>query len=107
VVAKFQAKQYNKHMKFNVSHVAKLANLPLTTEEMKKLTQQLESTLAYIDHLEEVDTKNIKPTSQVTGRENVLRTDVAKESLSQEQALSNTKATENGFFKVKGVFEEE
>lgn len=94
-------------MKINVPHVAKLANLPLTDEEIKALEPQLDTTLAYIDHLNEVDTKNVEPTSQVTGLENVLRQDVAKDSLTQEQALQNAKATHNGLFKVKGVFEEE
>jgi aspartyl-tRNA(Asn)/glutamyl-tRNA(Gln) amidotransferase subunit C len=93
-------------MKINVKHVAKLANLPLTEEEIKHFEPQLEETLKYIEQLEEVDTKNVEPTSQVTGLENVLDEDVAKPSLSQEESLSNTKDKQNGFFKVKGIFEE-
>lgn len=94
-------------MKINVPRIAKLANLPLNDEELKKLEPQLEATLAYIDHLNEIDTESVKPTSQVTGQENVLREDVAKESLTQKQALANSQATYNGLFKVKGVFENE
>ncbi len=92
-------------MKLNVSHIARLANLPLTDEEKKKFESQLESTLAYIEQLNEVDTKNIEPTSQVTGLENVLREDVPQASLSQEIVLSNTTNKHNGFFKVKGIFD--
>ena len=94
-------------MKINVPHIAKLANLPLTEEEIKQFGPQLESTLAYIDQLNEVDTKNIEPTSQVTGLENVLREDEAEDSLSQKAVLSNAKVIHNGFIQVKGIFENE
>ena len=94
-------------MKINVPHVAKLANIPLSDAETKQLETQLAATLEYVEHLNEVDTKNVEPTSQVTGLKNILREDVAKASLTQEQALSNTAATHNGLFKVKGVFENE
>lgn len=92
-------------MKFDISHVAKLANLPLTDEEKKKFESQLEETIQYIEGLNEVDTEGIEPTSQVTGLENVLREDEIKPSLSQEQALSNAKSTHNGLFKVKGILD--
>lgn len=94
-------------MKINITKVAKLANLPLTDEEKKKFESQLESTLAYIEQLNEVATKNITPTSHVTGLENVLREDIAKDSLTQEQALANTTSKQNGLFKVKGIFKDE
>ncbi len=92
-------------MKFDISHVAKLANLPLTDEEKKKFAAQLEETITYVESLEKVDTANIEPTSQVTGLENVIREDIVKPSLSQDEALSNAKQTHNGFFKVKGILD--
>ena len=94
-------------MKLDITRVAQLANIPLTRDEEKTLSKQLEETLRYIEQLEEVDTKGVQPTSQVTGLENVLAEDVAEPSLTQKQALSNTDATYNHFFKVKGVFEDE
>lgn len=94
-------------MKVNVSHIAKLANLPLTDQEIKKFEKQLSDTLQYIKHLNEVDTKNIEPTSQVTGLTNVLRDDLATPSLSQIDALSNAKNQHKGFFQVKGILENE
>jgi len=57
----------------DVKHVAKLANLPLTDEEIKKFQEQLSSVVSYIDELQEVDTKDVEPTSQTTGLENVFR----------------------------------
>lgn len=94
-------------MKINIKTVAKLANLHLTAEEEEKFSKQLEETAVYVDELEEVETDNIEATSQVTGLENVLREDIAKPSLSQEDALKNAKDTHNGFFKVKGILQNE
>lgn len=93
-------------MKINVSHVAKLANLPLKSEEKEKFEKQLSEILAYIEKLKEVDTKNVEATSQVTGLENVTREDETSPSLSQKEALSNTKSQHNGLFKVKAILDE-
>ena len=92
-------------MKFDISHVAKLANLPLSDEEKKKFEKQLDETIQYIQNLNEVNTAGIEPTSQVTGLENVTREDEVKPSLSQEDALSNAKSVHNGLFKVKGILQ--
>lgn len=104
-------------MKLDIAKVAKLANLTLSEEEEKKFEKQLEETITYIENLDEIDTTDVEPTSQVTGLENVTREDEVKPSLSQEQALSNTKpaspdggqdgSTQNGFFKVKGILNSE
>ncbi len=94
-------------MKIDVAHIAKLANLPLSDKEKNKFESQLESTLDYIEQLKEVDTKNVEPTSQVTGLENVTRDDSPRESLSQNDALSNTKDKHNGLFKVKAILDTE
>lgn len=92
-------------MKIDVSHVAKLANLPLTKEEKGKFEKQLNSILSYIEKLNEVDIKNIEPTSQVTGLENVEREDKTCPSLSQEEVLANTKQKQNGMFKIPAIFD--
>jgi len=94
-------------MKINISHVAKLANLPLLDSEKQKFETQLSSILDYIAKLNEVDTSNVKDTSQVTGLENILREDKPLPSLSQKDALFQAKTTHNGFFAVKGIFENE
>ncbi|MEK7159873.1 MAG: Asp-tRNA(Asn)/Glu-tRNA(Gln) amidotransferase subunit GatC [Patescibacteria group bacterium] len=93
-------------MKINISHIAKLANLFLLPNEKTKLEMQLEETIDYVNELNQIDTKNIEPTSQVTGLENITRDDLAKPSLSQDDALSNAKSKHNGFFKVNAVFKD-
>lgn len=92
-------------MKIDVSHIAKLANLPLKKEDEKKYEKQLSSILDYIEKLKEVDTRNVSETSQVTNLENITRNDETSPSLSQDEALFNTSNKHNGFFKVKAIFE--
>lgn len=90
-------------MKINVSHIAKLANLPLSTQEEKKFKKQLAEILDYIGKLNEVDTSGVEPVSHITGLENVVREDETLPSLSQEEALQNTKSKHNGLFRVKAI----
>ena len=92
--------------KKTVKHVALLANLKLSEKEIKKFQKQLSEILAYVDKLNELNTKGIEPTSQVTGLENVFREDEPKPSLSQKEVLSGAKNIEKGMFKIKAIFEE-
>lgn len=92
-------------MRIDVSHVAKLAELELKPEEIKKFETQLSKVLDYVDQLKKVDTDKVEPTSQVTGLENVTREDEPSPSLSQEEVLKNAKSKHNGMFKVKAIFE--
>ena len=92
-------------MKINIAHIAKLANIPVSHEEEKKLEQELESTLIQVGRLEEIATENIIPTFQVTGLQNVWREDEIVPSLTQEEALKNAKKTHNGFFVVPAILE--
>lgn len=96
-------------MKIDVKHVAKLANLKISGAQIKKFEKQLSSILDHIDKLQEVKTEKLAETSQVTGLENVAREDVpsTNRTLTQDEALSNTKSSQNGLFKVKGVLNEE
>lgn len=94
-------------MKIDVSHVAKLANLPLSKEEEEKYSEQLSKILEYIDQLNTVDTSGVEPTFNVSGKENVMSEDKLGECLPQADTLSNAPKKQNGFFVTKGVFEAE
>lgn len=94
-------------MKINVKHVAKLANLPLTSEEEEKYSNQLSKILDYIEQLNKVDTSNVEPTFNVSGQSNVLAEDKLGECLSEEDALSNASQRKADFFVTKGVFDNE
>jgi aspartyl-tRNA(Asn)/glutamyl-tRNA(Gln) amidotransferase subunit C len=93
-------------MKLSIQHIAKLANLHIAKDETKIFESQLTDIIDYIGQLDEVDTKNVSPTSQVTGLTNVLRDDEeVLPSLTQEEALKNTKNSHNGFFVVSAILE--
>lgn len=100
--------------KDQVKHVARLANLPLTSAEEEKYSEQLSQILEYIDQLNEVDTSNVEPTFNVSGQSSVTAEDKLGECLPQEEVLSNASkkkdglpAGRQGFFVTKGVFESE
>ena len=91
-----------------VKHIAKLSRLNLTEEEIKKFQGQLSKIVDYISQLSEVDTSALVPTSQTTGLENVFRLDEIKlSSLNQEEALSGTDKTYNGYFVVDAILDKE
>ncbi|WP_310830240.1 Asp-tRNA(Asn)/Glu-tRNA(Gln) amidotransferase subunit GatC [Paenibacillus pedocola] len=89
----------------DVQHVAKLARLQLSPEEEATFTEQMNAILQYAEKLNELDTENVKPTTHVLQVSNVMRDDIVKESLSQEEALLNAPEDEDGHFKVPAVLE--
>lgn len=94
-------------MKINIKHIAKLANLPLRDEEIEKFETQLSAILEYINKLDlAADLDKASKISQVSKLENVTREDIAMPSLSQTDALSQSKDTHNELFQVPAVLEE-
>jgi len=91
----------------DTKHIAKLLNLTLDAYEIDKLTPQLSEAANYVQVLRELDLDDIEETSQVTGLKNIFREDKVKSSLSQQEALSNTKNTYQGYFVVPAVIEKE
>lgn len=92
----------------DILHIAKLGNLTLDEKEIKVFKKQLSSVIDYIDKLQEVDTKEVEPSSQITGLTDVLRKDKIEEkrTLTSDQALVNTKSKEGNLFKVKAILTE-
>jgi len=92
--------------KDQVEYVARLAYLELTEEEKETFTHQLDSILSYMEKLNELDTRDIEPTSHVLPIKNVFREDQVKPSLPLDKALANAPDPKNGFFRVPRVIEE-
>lgn len=92
----------------DILHIAKLGNLTLTEKEMEVFRKQLSSVIEYISKLQEIDTSEVEPSSQITGLTDVMREDKVEESrtLTPDQALSNTKSREKELFKVKAILTE-
>lgn len=89
-----------------VRHVAELAKLRLTDDEVAQYAEQLSAILAYAERLQSVDTSNVPPTPYVLPLENVMRDDDSAPGLTNEQALANAPDSADGFFRVRAVFEE-
>ncbi|WP_322496258.1 Asp-tRNA(Asn)/Glu-tRNA(Gln) amidotransferase subunit GatC [Chloroflexus sp.] len=89
-----------------VRHVARLARIALSDEEIAVMRAQLSAILDYIAMLQEVDVSDVPPTAQVTGLTTVWRPDVVGEMLTQAQALANAPDQQDGMFRVRAVFEE-
>jgi aspartyl-tRNA(Asn)/glutamyl-tRNA(Gln) amidotransferase subunit C len=83
-----------------VLHVAKLARLRLSEEEVEQMTGELSHILEHVDRIAQMDLDGIEPTSHVVALENVLRADVPRPSLPREAALANAPEPVDGAFRV-------
>jgi aspartyl-tRNA(Asn)/glutamyl-tRNA(Gln) amidotransferase subunit C len=88
-----------------VRHVAELARLGLTDDEMERLTGELSKILDYVDQLEQLDTSAVEPTAQVGGLVDIFRADEVEPSLPLEAALANAPARDGGYFRVRAMQE--
>lgn len=91
--------------KKDVEYVAKLARLALTEEEKEKFCNQLNQILVYMEKLNELDTKDVPPTSHVLALKNVWREDKVKPSNLSKEIIINAPEKEGNYFKVKKVIE--
>ena len=87
----------------DVEHVAHLARLGMTSEELDRLEGQLNQILDRYLTLAELDTDAIPPTAQTIELENILRDDVATPSLPAEAVLANAPAREGDFIIVPPI----
>jgi len=90
----------------DVRHVARLARLALTDEELERMREQLDAILAYIDKLRELDVEGVEPTSHAVPLVNVMRDDEITPSLSQDAALANAPDRAGEFFRVPRIIED-
>lgn len=88
-----------------VVHIALLARLGLTGEEVKRFGEQLSDILENFEILQQVDTSDISPTAQSTALQNVTRTDEAEASLPQSDILANAPSQDEDCFRVRAVLE--
>lgn len=88
-----------------VAHVAKLARLAFTDDELDRFTDQLTKILAYADQVSALATDDVPPTAHALPLVNILREDVVKPSLTQEKALSTAPEVEQDRFKVPRIME--
>ena len=90
----------------DVEHVAALARLGLTDDEIDLMQGQLNRILEAVGQLQAVDTSSVGPTAQVIALENVMRDDVARPSMPREAALGNAPQREGPMLRVPVILEE-
>lgn len=88
-----------------VKHVAHLARLAVTDEEVQQMTKDLDDIISFAEQLNEVDTTNVKPTSRVLDMVNVLREDKAEPGLPVEEVMKNAPNHKDGLIRVPSIMD--
>ena len=88
-----------------VRNVANLARLDLSEKELRRLTEDMEDIITYVDKLNELATDGVEPQSQVIPSVNVFREDFVRESYNRNHLLGNSPESKDGFIKVPNVIE--
>ena len=83
-----------------VLHVARLARLELSDEEIGRMAEELSGILEHVDRIAALDLDGVEPTSHVVELENVLRADEPEASLPRERALEQAPDPADGAFRV-------
>jgi aspartyl-tRNA(Asn)/glutamyl-tRNA(Gln) amidotransferase subunit C len=83
-----------------VLHVARLARLHLSEEEVDRMAGEMSTILEHVETMNELDLEGVEPTSHVVELQNVLREDVPRECLPRERALEQAPDTADGGFRV-------
>lgn len=90
----------------DVDHVARLARLELSAADKERMRSELDGILSYIDKLRALDTRDVEPTSHAVPVTNVMRDDVERPSLAQEDMLANAPDRHRDMFRVPRIIEE-
>lgn len=90
----------------NVVHVARLARLALSDEEIDLFTGQLADVLHHAEAVESLDTAGVPPTAHPVPLVNVLRDDVPRPSLDRDEVLAQAPAAEENRFRVPRILGE-
>ena len=88
-----------------IEHIAKLARLELTDAQKMLYREQLEAILDHVAKLQELDTKDVTPTTSVSVGQMPLREDESRPGLDKADLLKNAPQQEDGQFKIPPVFE--
>ena len=87
----------------DVRKVAQLARLELPEDQIETYTSQLEEILSYVDQLQEIDTKDVPPTTRAVEVVNAMREDLVEVKSSREEILNQAPQREGDFFRVPKI----
>lgn len=90
-----------------VDYVADLARLRLSQEERRRLVEQLDRIVGYVEKLQQLDVSDVPPTKHVVDLNNVARADEPRPSLPRDRMLTGAPETDDGYFVVPKVLPDE
>ena len=88
-----------------VRHLAVLARVGMTDQEIERMRDQMSNILDHVDVLQQADTEGVEPTGHSAGLESVMREDEAAPSRPIEDVLANVPRREGDFVRVRAVLE--
>ncbi|WP_311408066.1 Asp-tRNA(Asn)/Glu-tRNA(Gln) amidotransferase subunit GatC [Liquorilactobacillus uvarum] len=89
-----------------VAHVAGLAKLAFSEEELQKFTGQMDEIINMVQQLSDVDTDGVEVTTHVTDSINTMREDNAAKGIARELLMKNVPEHQDGFIKVPAIIDE-
>ncbi len=89
-----------------VLHIARLARVGMTEQDVEKFAAQLSEILDYFQRLAAVPTDDVPPTAHTLDLHNVFREDETEACLPPGEVLANAPLREEGYFRVKAILEE-
>jgi aspartyl-tRNA(Asn)/glutamyl-tRNA(Gln) amidotransferase subunit C len=88
-----------------VRHIAELAKLSLTPDEIERYREQLSAILDYADALQGLDVAGVEPMSHAIALTNVMRPDAPAESSPRDEILANAPDVQDGLLRVRAILE--
>ena len=88
-----------------VRHIARLARIAMSDEEIERLVPELNNILGWVEHLGEVDTDGVEPLATVIDQKLRLREDAVTDGDCRDEVLANAPDAQHGFFAVPKVIE--
>jgi aspartyl-tRNA(Asn)/glutamyl-tRNA(Gln) amidotransferase subunit C len=88
-----------------VRHIARLARVGLTSDEVERFRDQLSTILDHFQGLNAFDTEGVPPTTQSFDLTNVERDDTARPSAPLDEVLANAPRSEGGYIRVRAVLD--
>ena len=88
-----------------VRHIAKLARIAMSEQELERLGPELNAIIGWVEQLAEVDTDGVEPLTAVIDQKLRLRDDAVTDGDIREQVLANAPEAQHGFFAVPKVIE--
>ena len=88
-----------------VRHIAKLARIAMSDDEVERLVPELNNILGWVEQLAEVNTDGVEPLTAVIDQKLRLRDDIVTEGNIRDEILANAPEAQHGFFAVPKVIE--